>query len=254
MCTILLAWRCLEDAPAVLAANRDELLARPSLPPSRLAEHPPIYGGRDVLAGGTWLALTPDGRIAAVTNRRTDDSDEVVRNPALRSRGELPVAILTSADMRAALEGIRPSDYNPFNVVAVDSDLALVGHWTEGGHVELIALQPGFHVLSVHDVDDTAHVKERRVRQMLEARTAGVTSAEACAAAMTSVLRDHGADASDPRDAVCIHGETYGTVSASLVIARGGGRPEYSHAPGRPCTTLFADVLLSVGDGGRDRV
>ena len=33
MCTVIVAWQCFADAPLVVAANRDELLARPSDPP-----------------------------------------------------------------------------------------------------------------------------------------------------------------------------------------------------------------------------
>ncbi|HVQ18590.1 MAG TPA: NRDE family protein, partial [Actinomycetes bacterium] len=36
MCTVILAWQVIPDAPVILAANRDELLARPSDPPMLL--------------------------------------------------------------------------------------------------------------------------------------------------------------------------------------------------------------------------
>ena len=90
MCTILLAWRCVADADVVLAANRDELVARASAPPGLLSEHPRIAGGRDLVAGGTWLAVAADGRLCAVTNRRTGSVDEVRRDPDRLSRGEIP--------------------------------------------------------------------------------------------------------------------------------------------------------------------
>jgi hypothetical protein len=44
-------------------------------------------------------------------------------------------------------------------------------------------------------------------------------------------------------DAACIHGDVYGTVSASTVIA-GNGRLVYEHAPGRPCVTPFTQVAM----------
>ncbi|HYL72176.1 MAG TPA: NRDE family protein, partial [Candidatus Dormibacteraeota bacterium] len=129
MCTILIAWRCLEDAEFVVAANRDELVARPAAGPARLSEQPAVFGGRDLLAGGTWLAVRADGALAAVTNRRADVQDEVMRDPSLRSRGELPLAVLRApAGARAALEGIRAREYNPFNLLVIDSGTALVGH------------------------------------------------------------------------------------------------------------------------------
>lgn len=49
-----------------------------------------ILGGRDGLAGGTWLACSKNGRLAFVTNVR-----EVHKSTSLiKSRGELPVSFL----------------------------------------------------------------------------------------------------------------------------------------------------------------
>lgn len=246
MCTILVAWRCLGDADFVVAANRDELVARPAVAPGLLSDHPAIYGGRDLLAGGTWLAVTGDGRLAAVTNRGGDSQDEVGRDPGRRSRGELPVVLLGSdaGDDRRMLETIRPGDYNPFNLLVLSADHALVGHGAGGDRLEIVELQPGTHVLCVHDVDDVTHAKELRLRDRLEHALHGVRTAATCVAAMTALLRDHGIDGGDAMDAVCIHGSTYGTVSASVVTSREGRTLTYRHAAGRPCITEFADVPL----------
>lgn len=48
-----------------------------------------ILGGRDELAGGTWLACSRNGRVAFITNFR-----EVQSLPQAKSRGELPVRFL----------------------------------------------------------------------------------------------------------------------------------------------------------------
>src|SRR5579859_5683856 len=94
MCTILLAWQNVNDADFVLAANRDELIDRPAEPPQLLVNNPPIVGGRDLLGGGTWLAVAEGERVCAVTNRRTGIKGEVIRDPSRRSRGEIPVEAL----------------------------------------------------------------------------------------------------------------------------------------------------------------
>src|ERR1700758_3547718 len=54
MCTIAILLDVTAGAPLVVAANRDEIYARPARPPESLGAR--IAGGVDALAGGTWLA------------------------------------------------------------------------------------------------------------------------------------------------------------------------------------------------------
>lgn len=85
MCLILLAWKQHRDYPLVLAANRDEYYRRPTAVAGPWQEQPGIVGGRDLLQGGSWLAMGLNGRFAAVTNFR--ESPPAVDPP--RSRGRL---------------------------------------------------------------------------------------------------------------------------------------------------------------------
>lgn len=246
MCTILIAWRCLDDAGYVVAGNRDELVARPSAGPALLSDTPRIHGGRDLLAGGTWLAVREDGALAAVTNRRSDEQDEVVRDPALRSRGDLPLLLLRdAAGVRPALERIDARAYNPFNVLAVDGGAAVVAHAAGGDSMRLLDLEPGLHVLCVHDVDDGTHAKELRIRERLRHELRDVRDAETAVERMVRLLGHHDSGGDDARGAVCIHGDEYGTVSASAVWQANDGAVRYLHAAGRPCTTPFQPVSLA---------
>ena len=70
MCLILFAIKPLEDLQLVVAANRDEYYARPTLAAGYWPDHPGIFAGRDQEAGGTWLGVSRAGRFAAVTNCR----------------------------------------------------------------------------------------------------------------------------------------------------------------------------------------
>ena len=70
MCLIVFAWRPDHSQPLVVAANRDEFHARPSLPLGCWEDAPWIIGGRDLQAGGTWMGVTARGRFAALTNIR----------------------------------------------------------------------------------------------------------------------------------------------------------------------------------------
>jgi uncharacterized protein with NRDE domain len=70
MCLIALAWKARPDLPLIVAANRDEFFARPTRPAHVWDDAPQVVGGRDLRAGGSWLAVTGGGRFAAITNIR----------------------------------------------------------------------------------------------------------------------------------------------------------------------------------------
>jgi uncharacterized protein with NRDE domain len=239
MCTILLAWRVIPGAPVVLAANRDELLDRPSLPPHVLSEQPLIAGGQDVLAGGTWLAVRAGGAVAAVTNRRSE-----FRDPKRRSRGELPLALLRTAGDAAAhalLDRIAAHDYNPFNALYVSPAHAVVAE-AHGDVLTVQDLDPGLHVLTVFDVDDRAQRKVDVLTTRFEqAAAASPGDAHALLDGMEEILRDHGEPGRDGVDAACVHLDRYGTVSSSSVIVEDTGAITYRHAPGKPCVTPHDD-------------
>ena len=91
MCIVVVARRVHPRYPLIVVANRDEVLDRPTEPLHEwTADREGVDGilaGRDVTAGGTWMALAPGGRFAAVTNVREPGSEPAA--PA--SRGELPI-------------------------------------------------------------------------------------------------------------------------------------------------------------------
>src|SRR4051812_35325722 len=111
MCTIAILFG-ITDPPLILAANRDELYARPTRSPELLSAR--VVGGVDELSGGTWLAVHADGRFAAVTNQR---ALAPVPAQGLRSRG-LAVRELAEADDQAAyVDSIDPRAYASMNLV-----------------------------------------------------------------------------------------------------------------------------------------
>jgi uncharacterized protein with NRDE domain len=246
VCTILLAWESHPRTPVVLAANRDELIARPSAPPGILRSSPLIVGGRDLMAGGTWLAVAADGTVCAVTNRHPGEGPPLAPDPSRRSRGEIPVALLTMdpADVPARLAALGPGRYNPVNVLWLSTDRALVAHVDDSGPVRVVDLAPGAHVLTTRDVDDERSPKVAMLVASLGRALAAGGDADTTLMGMRAVLADHTSASDSPVDAACIHGDVYGTVSASTVIA-GPDRVTYEHAPGRPCVTPFATVPMT---------
>lgn len=119
VCLILFAYRMVPRQPLVLAANRDEFHDRPSLAAHWWEDAPNIYGGRDRRAGGTWLGVSRQGRLAAVTNW----TDQSRRTSAAESRGNLPRAFLDGgASPRAFAENIDGRMYAGFNFLAYDGE------------------------------------------------------------------------------------------------------------------------------------
>ena len=118
MCLIVFAWRPGHTLPLIVAANRDEFHARPSLPLGHWSDAPQIVAGRDLQAGGTWMGVTTDGRFAALTNIRAPGS------PAgERSRGELPERFLRGSHPPALyLEALtrRLGQFSGFNLLVGD--------------------------------------------------------------------------------------------------------------------------------------
>jgi len=246
VCTILLAWRCHPAAPIVLAANRDELIARPSAPPGPLSSDPLILGGRDLVAGGTWLAVAADGRVCAVTNRHPTEGPPLPPDPSRRSRGEIAVSLLAAdpAEIPGCLAGLGPGRYNPVNVLWLSADRALVAHVDDSGPVRVVDLNPGHHVLTTRDVDDASSPKVAMLLAAMDRTLAHDGDPDATLTGLRAMLAGHTSASDSPVDAACIHGDVYGTVSASTVMA-GAGRIVYEHAPGRPCVTPFARVPIA---------
>lgn len=62
MCTVVISHDPDQDWPLLMAANRDERLDRPWLPPGRhWPDQPSVTGGQDQVAGGSWLTLNDAG-------------------------------------------------------------------------------------------------------------------------------------------------------------------------------------------------
>jgi uncharacterized protein with NRDE domain len=182
----------------VLAANRDEFLARPSAAASWWRDEPTVYGGRDLQAGGTWFGLTRGGLAAAVTNVREGAPPRDGR----RSRGELAAGFLLGArdagdPLRDYAQRIDPADYAGFNLLLLRLGPPPSARWLSNRAAhgrEGQALGPGVHALSNHLLD-TPWPKVTALREALgDALDAGP------AAAIEARLFDALADRTLPPD------------------------------------------------------
>nr|XP_043625341.1 uncharacterized protein LOC122596776 isoform X2 [Erigeron canadensis] len=113
-----------------------------------------ILGGKDVTAGGTWLACSRGGRVAFVTNVR-----ELNSKSAAKSRGDLPVRFLQSdkTPMEFAEEIVKEADhYNGFNFIIADllsMNMVYVTNRLNGDSCYMTTVPPGVHVLSNASLD-----------------------------------------------------------------------------------------------------
>ncbi len=147
MCLILLAWKVRQDFPLVLAANRDEYYSRPSLPIGPWSDQPDIFGGRDLQAGGSWLACHRDGRFAAVTNVRQGQPQQ-----AEKSRGELLSSYFNSnLQAHDFIESISIGSYGGFNLLLGDE--ASLWYLSNCNGEPARKLSPGIYGLSNHQLD-----------------------------------------------------------------------------------------------------
>ena len=117
MCLVVIAWQQHDNYPLILAGNRDEFHARPTQDAHEWPDAPDIVGGRDLQAGGTWLALHRNGRIAAVTNFQ----DARHEPGGYRSRGHLVTDFLmATAGPSEYLQSIDGDAYAGFNLLVSD--------------------------------------------------------------------------------------------------------------------------------------
>lgn len=114
MCSVIVLNHFNKELPLIVAANRDEDYARPSLPVQILAKEPHlILGGKDVQGGGTWLAANKHSLFVAITNQGAKDNKKL-------SRGLIALEALkckTLEELVSWVEEFNPARYNGFNIV-----------------------------------------------------------------------------------------------------------------------------------------
>jgi len=247
MCLIAWHWQPASSTPLLLIGNRDEFYARPT---QALHWWPggQVLAGLDLQAGGTWLGLSRNGRLAAITNYR-DPADVRPNTP---SRGELVAQFLTSdlsaSDYLAQLAP-RAAHYNPFNLLVMDGH-TLMGFESRSG--KALVMQPGFGAVSNAGFD-TPWPKLVRLKLGLQAHVADGTADNA---ALLQLLQDPTLAPDDdlPTTGIALELEralsaafiatpTYGTRACSVVRVHDKSAEfvEMGHSPsGQSETTQFA--------------
>jgi len=243
MCTIAILLEVVAGAPLVLAANRDEMYARPTRPPESLGDR--IAGGVDVLSGGTWLAIRHDGRFAAVTNQRA----MAPVPPGLRSRGLAVRELAAAADPDAYVAQLDPTMYASMNLIwGSDACDVSIAYARREGTLEIERLAPGIHVVCNDRLGAEGFPRCTRLHEAIaRAPLAWPELVPVLQAALADHIRTSPPPSHLPAEvareltATCIHTPVYGTRSSTIIAARPGQTLAYLHADGPPCTTPFVD-------------
>jgi Uncharacterized conserved protein len=249
VCTLVLAWHAVDSAPVVVAANRDEATDRPAEPPGVYRTAPdasrrvtPRPAGRDRLQRGRAV-------------RR--DHESLVDREGGRSRGQLVADCLGLRSASNAVDHVRAATredrYAGFNLVVADADRAALLEWD--GTLAVTEFDPGVQV--VVNVGANGSFFEPPARPEIGRQQAD--NAEALRADLAvdtdetaGEWRERAAAAlGDHEYGVCVHGDGFGTRSASVIELGGedgtaGSNADtvgrYWFADGPPCETDFERV------------
>lgn len=218
MCLIAVAYAASPGYALIVAANRDELHQRPSDPAGWWDEPADCLGGRDRVAGGSWLGVHRSGRLAAVTNRGKPATAN------LQSRGMLVrdflVAPSSAAAFAAALEPTQHR-YAPFNLLLYDGSRLYFGSNQDPGR----ELSPGVHSVGNTRLDsDWPKIAESRARMQHALHLTDPTDA------LFELLQgrdSRGSNAAAFEETIFIIGRQFGTRSSTVVLFGRDGRVRF---------------------------
>lgn len=256
MCTLVLLRRPGHAWPLLLAANRDEMSARPWAGPDRhWPDRPEVVAGLDREAGGTWLGVNDHGVVAGILNRVGSLGPQAGK----RSRGELVLEALDHADAAeaaSALSHLDPGAYRSFNLVVADSHH---GFWLRNmglettREIEAFTLPEGLSMITARDRDDE---DSPRIRAYLRRfRAAAPPDPESGDwSAWKALMADRGGDGTgDPYAAMTVVTDVgFGTVSSSLIAlpapatdpAGKAPRARWLFAAGRPDEAEYRPIAI----------
>jgi uncharacterized protein with NRDE domain len=248
MCLIIAAFQVNPAYPLIVAANREERRARPSTPPHLWPGEPPLWAGRDEMAGGTWLGVNARGLVASVTNRRTRpmvgrsrprSQPRTTIDPSLPSRGLLCLQTLQQLAPATALIAARATlaqgPSNPFNLFCANATEGWVLDW-RGKHWPLT---PGIHLISNRGAPNDGRLGViRRARSLLSDIDLTCASLDQLLANLAHLCAN-----TEGRHPLCRAAGDFGTVSSSLIALDPNARiAAYQHANGPPCSVSYQSL------------
>lgn len=243
MCLIAFALDAHPRHRLVLAGNRDEFYHRAADAAQWWHDRPTVLGGRDRQALGTWLGMTRDGRVAALTNVR-EGTPRARTGP---SRGDLPRSFLDGAATpmdHAQMLTDNPdaplADYAGFNLLMIDlfADMPRACCLSNRDAAPR-PLESGVYGLSNH-LMDTPWPKVERLKQAVRESCRADVSDDALEQKLFEALTDRAVadDALLPRTGVPLERERllapafvssadYGTRASTVLMADRNGQVRF---------------------------
>lgn len=229
MCLVVFAWNTHRDYRLIVAANRDELHRRPTEDAGWWPDQPDTLAGRDLQAGGTWLAVSRTGRFATVTNYR----EQSLTAEDCRSRGELVTQFVNGKqDPLRYCRDLDGTKYAGFSLLAAnENSLAYVSNRGDPP----VELEAGIYALSNASLD-APWSKTTRSRKKMQALIQADSVSEST---MMDILMDRetadedantehlSADVARALTAPFIINEDFGTRSSTLLFWHISGEIEF---------------------------
>src|SRR5690554_2025388 len=144
MCLIIVAINQVDNYPLVFLSNRDEFYQRPTKSMHWWKDED-VLAGKDLQAGGTWLAINSQQQFAAVTNYRDLEHND----PNAPSRRAIPIDLIKHPpeDFKNYVKNHQElwDKMNGFNLIYYTGHFI---YYYSSTSKEVIELQDGIYVIS----------------------------------------------------------------------------------------------------------
>ncbi len=228
--------------PWLLASNRDEFHDRPTAPLAWWlpeGDSTAVLGGRDLAAGGSWLALRADGRLALITNVREPGRFD----PTASSRGRLVADGLRAGPADTLwLREVCAASCNGFNLLLADlgTDQAV---WATNRPAQQRALGTDIYGLSNASLD-TPWPKVSRLKCALAALITAHSSADQLATDCFAALGDRSPAPDELLPSTGIPQQRERQLSSPFIHIPATGTPP-TGAYGTRCSTVVVIEVLA---------
>lgn len=242
MCLLAVQYRLVPESPILVAANREEYIDRPSLPPSIQSGKPRVLCGTDQKAGGTWLGVNQNGLFVGLTNRATGTPLFGQRSRGLLALDLLRCGSAAKALMKAEIE-LEKTRYEGCNIIIADAKAGYAIYNEETFSV--VPLIDGLNIIGARDLNDPEDQRVQMARRLLTLQTLD-SPVKFLAVASRVFAR---APVGPGRPSMVVRNGDYQTVSSSLIAL--GVKPRdaiYQFSTGAPDRAKYEDYSPMLRD------